>query len=212
MKFSVSLLAAGLVFVTGDVAVAQLRNAGGNAEVAKVEQANKEVSSIQCKFSRTTKVAALKDAAKVDGDFFFQAPKNLSMKYSDGEAFVVTEDNVSMSVGGRARTLRSSNRNVEDLSATLLSCIKGQVSAIDGKLASAKTVGKNIVFKIDTDLRVGRNTVNSVELAYDKVSLTLVSLRLTEADGSYTLYELKDKSLNKQIDASVFAHAKKRRG
>lgn len=212
MNFKVSIVAASLAFALGGAAMAQLRNADGNADVAKVEQANKEVSSIQCKFSRTTKVAALKDAAKAEGDFFFLSPTNLSMKYTDGEAFVVTEDNVSMSVGGRARTLRSSNRNVEDLSATLLSCIKGQVSAIDGKLTSAKTVGKNLVFKIDTDLRVGRNSVKSVELAYDKTNLTLVSLRLTEADGSYTLYELKDKTLNKAIDPSVFTHAKKRRG
>ena len=61
-------------------------------------------------------------------------------------------------------------------------------------------------------MKVGRNTVSSVELAYDKKDLSLASLKLIEADGSYTLYELKGKTFNKTIDAKVFKHPGKGKG
>ncbi len=190
---------------------AQLKKADGNSEIKKVQEANKNTSSIQCPFVRTTKVAAINSTTTSDGTFYFSAPDNLSMKYSDGENLIVTADNVSLSVGGKVRTLRAGNRHVEDLSATLLACVKGQISNIEGTLLSAKTSGKNIVFKIKTDLTVGRNKVSTLELAYDKTDLTLVSLNMLEADGSNTLYELKSKTLNKSIDSSVFEHPKQQR-
>ncbi len=212
MNLKITILAAAAI-LSSAVASAQLKNANGNAEVNKVQEANAKVSSIQCQFSRTTKVAAIKDATKVDGNFYFTAPSNLSMKYDSGELFVVTDDNVSMTVGGKTRTLRSSNRHVEDLSETLLACVKGQVTAIEGTLKSAKEVGKNIVFKIDSDMKVGRNSIKNIELTYSKKDCTLNTMKLIEADGSYQLYELKTKTLDKSIDQSVFAHpnAKKRK-
>ncbi|MCI5778065.1 MAG: outer membrane lipoprotein carrier protein LolA [Bacteroidales bacterium] len=213
MNFKVIFLATAAMMSLSLTSLAQLKNANGNALVTKVQDANKSVSSIQCPFVRTTKVAALKDAATSNGTFYFQSPTNLCMKYADGELFVVTEDNVSMSVGGKARTLRSSNRHVEGLSSTLISCIRGQVSAIEGNLKSAKGSGQNIVFKIETDMKVGRNSITSIELTYAKKDCTLNTLKLIEADGSYTLYDLKEKTLNSSIDAKVFEHAviKKRR-
>ncbi len=199
--------------LSSSLASAQLKNINGNAEVTKVEEANKQISSMQCQFSRTTKIAALKDATKADGDFYFAAPSNLAMKYANGELLVVTNDNVSMTVGGKTRTLRSSNRHVEDLSATLLACVKGNISAIDGTLKSAKANGQAITFKIDANMKVGRSSINAIELSYNKKDCTLNSLKLIEPDGSYQLYELKTKTLNSTIDSATFSHpnTKKRR-
>lgn len=187
---------------------AQLKNADKNADVAKVLDANKSVTSIQCPFTRTTKVAAIATSTKSDGQFYYSQPENLAMKYTDGEVFVVTDDNVSITVGGKARTLRSGNHHVEDLAETLLACVAGDLSEIDGKLTSSKTQGQNIVFVISTDLKMGRNSITSLELAYNKKDLTLASLKMVEKDGSYTLYQLGDKTLNKSIDAKTFEHAK----
>lgn len=206
-KTGLFAIAAALILPT--FASAQLKGADKNADVAKILQANKSVSTIQCPFSRTTKVAAIADAAKSEGNFYFESPNNLAMKYSDGEIFVVTEENVSLSVGGKARTLRAGNHHVEDLAETLVACIRGDVAAIeDGTLKSSKTQGNNIVLTISTEMKVGRNSVTTIELAYCKKDYTLVYLKLVEKDGSYTLYELKDKTLNKAIDAKTFEHAK----
>ena len=190
---------------------AQLKNAENNADIKKIEAANKEVSTIECGFVRTTTVAAVKSETKSEGTFYFSNPTNLSMKYADGETFVVTADNVSVTIGGKSRTLRSGNRHVEALSETLLHCVKGEVSAVEGTLSSAKTVGKNVVLKIATNMSMNRSKVKTIELAYDKNDGTLVSLNMIEADGSSTKYDLQEKKLNKPIDAKVFEHAKKKK-
>lgn len=208
-KAGLLAIAAALIFPIASSA--QLKNANGNADVAKVLEANKSVTTIQCPFTRTNKVAALSTSKKSDGKFYFSAPDNLAMKYADGEIFVVTADNVSLSVGGKARTLRSGNHHVEDLSETLLACVKGDLNAIDGKLSSSKTQGASLVFNIATDLKVGRNSITGLELTYSKKDLTLTSLKMIEKDGSFTLYQLGDKTLNKSIDSKTFEHAKARK-
>lgn len=205
-KSGLLALAAALMFPIASSA--QLKNANGNAEIAKVREANKSVTTIQCPFSRTTKVAALSSSTKSDGKFYFSTPDNLAMKYADGEVFIVTAENVSLSVGGKARTLRSGNHHVEDLSETLLACVKGDIATIEGKLSGTKTQGANIVFNIATDLKVGRNSITGLELAYSKKDMTLTSLKMIEKDGSYTLYQLGDKTLNKSIDAKTYEHVK----
>ncbi len=205
-KLGLIAIAAALLIPT--FANAQLQKASGNADVTKVQEANKKVTTIQCPFTRTTKVAAIKDATTSEGTFYFENPSNLAMKYSDGEMFVVTTDNVSLTVGGKARTLRAGNHHVEELAGTLLSCVKGDLSSINGTLKSTKTQGNNIIFNIASEMKVGRNEISTIELSYNKKDLTLTSLKLVEKDGSYTLYTLKDKTLNKSIDAKNFEHAK----
>ncbi len=207
-KLGFIAIAAALLFPTLAHAD-ELKNASKNADVTKVSEANKKISTIQCPFSRTTKVAVIKDAPKPEeGNFYFQTPNNLAMKYTSGEIFIVTEDNVSLTIGGKARTLRSGNHHVEELSNTLLACIKGDLKSIDGTLKSSKVKGNDIIFVIETEMKVGRNSVTSIELAYNKTDYTLTSLKLIEKDGSYTLYELGTKTLNKSIDAKTFEHAK----
>lgn len=191
-------------------AAGQLQGANGNADVAKVEKANAGLTTMQCPFVRTTKVAALKDAAKEEGTFVFESPEKLSMRYKSGELFVVSQDNVSMGSGNRVRTVKTTNRNVGELAATLIACVRGKLQQIAGKFAGVKTVGHNLQFTIKTDLNVGRNRVTKVELAYAKSDLSLVSLNLVEEDGSYTLYELKEKKMGSAVDQKAFEVADRR--
>lgn len=60
-------------------------------------------------------------------------------------------------------------------------------------------------------MKVGRNSITGLELTYSKKDLTLTSLKMIEKDGSFTLYQLGDKTLNKSIDAKTYEHAKARK-
>lgn len=200
--------------MTSVVANAQLKNASGNATLAKIEEANKKVTALQCPFTRTQKVAALNSSTKAEGTFYYASPSSLSMKYSGSkESFVVTEDNVSMTTAdGKSRKLRSGNHRVEDLAETLVACVKGNVTAIEGKLKSAKTVGKTTVVTIETDIVKVRSKITSVELTYDNSDYTLKTLKMIEADGSYEQYDLGSKTLNGSIDKAVFTHSERKKG
>lgn len=195
---------------TPTFALAQLEGVQGHPEVGQVEQANAKLTTMQCPFVRTTKVAALKESTKSEGTFCFSSPERLSMRYKNGELFVVGDESVSMGQGSRVRTVKTTNRGVGELAATLVACVRGRLKQIAGKLVGVKTVGHTTLFTIKTDLSVGRNKVTKVELAYAKSDMSLVSLNMVEDDGSYTLYELKDKTLGKPIDAKTFEVADKR--
>ena len=199
--------------LTSVLANAQLKNASGNALLSKIEDANKKVTSIQCPFSRTQKVAALNSSTKADGTFYYANPSNLSMKYTGSkESFVVTEDNVSMTTAdGKSRKLRSGNHRVEDLAETLVACVKGNVSSIEGTLKSAKTVGKTTVITIATEIVKVRSKITTVELTYDNSDYTLKTLKMIEADGSFEQYDLANKTINGNIDKSVFTHSERKK-
>ena len=186
---------------------AQLQKADGNANVSKVASANASLSSLQCPFKRTVKQAALSEASSAAGSFFFASPSSLCMKYDSGDNLVIADGKVAMNLGGKQRTLNSGNHHVEDLAETLLACVQGKVASIDGTLESAKSVGQKLVFSISTDLTVARAKIVKMEVAYDASDLTLASIKLFEKDGSYQLYELSSKSINKSIDKSVFTIA-----
>ncbi len=182
---------------------AELKNAN-NDLLNKVKSANEQVSTMTCKFTQTKKLSYIKDTTKKSGDFNYTKPSSLSMKYTDGEAVIINNKNVTLGMNGKVRNVKTKNKNVESLAATLLACMSGNVAELDGTLTSAEQKSNAIVFKIDVDFSVGKGDISKLELQYDKSDMTLKSLNMIESDGSYTLYELQTKTLNKAIDESVY--------
>lgn len=191
-------------------AMAQLKNANDES-INEIAKANEKVTTIQCAFCRTQQMEGMTNAAKSDGDFRYTKPGQLSMVYADGELFVINNDQVAVGKKGKTRNLRATNKHVEDLASTLLACMSGKVATLNGSLKKKDTTAKQIVFTIDVDYKMGRSKVNQLELKYDKSDLTLSSLKLTEEDGSYTTYELKSKTLNKEIPAETYTIKKNKK-
>ena len=183
---------------------AQLKNAN-SAELSTIKSANEKVQSIQCKFKRTQKMAYLDKDVVSEGDFFYTKSNKLSMKYSDGEKMIINGDRVAVGKDGKVRNMRAKNHHVEDLSATLLLCLSGNLNELDGTLKSVKKGAKEYDVNIDVDFKMGRNKIKGLELKYDAKDLTLNSLKMIEDDGSYTFYELQKKTLNQSIDEKNYA-------
>ncbi|MCQ2229754.1 MAG: outer-membrane lipoprotein carrier protein LolA [Bacteroidales bacterium] len=193
-----------LVALSFTCATAQLKNAEGNSVISKIKAANEKVNTISCKFDRTIKQAMLDQPAKSDGDFNYTKSRKLSMKYTSGEQVVVNENEVLIGKKGKTRNLKASNKHVESLVNTLLGCVSGNVNSLEGTLESVKETGGKTLITVDVDnFKVGQSKVTKVELEYGS-DLIIQSIKMIEADGSYTFYELQTKSLNKQIDESVY--------
>ncbi|MCQ2214927.1 MAG: outer membrane lipoprotein carrier protein LolA [Bacteroidales bacterium] len=191
-------------------AMAQLQNAN-DASLNEIAKANEKVTTIQCDFSRTQKMEGMTKASTSDGKFCYTKPKQLSMVYNDGETFVINNDQVAVGKTGKTRNLKATNKHVEDLATTLLACMSGKVNTLEGTLKKTDNSGKQIVYTIAVDYKMGRSKVKELELKYDKSDLTLASLKLTEDDGSFTTYELKTKTINKDIPAETYAIKKNKK-
>ena len=189
------------LFATLSSIEAQLKNANNSAELNSIKSANEKVQTIQCQFKRTQKMSYLNSDVTSQGDFYFTKADKLSMLYSDGEKMIINGDKVAIG--------KDENHHVEDLSSTLLSCMAGSLTDLEGSLKSAKKGAKEYVVEIAVNFKVGRSKISNLELKYDAKDLTLNSLKMIEEDGSYTLYELQKKTLNKEINNSVYSTDKK---
>lgn len=193
-------------------ASAQLKNADGNAAIAKIKTANEKVTTISCKFNRTIKQAMIDKATESSGDFNYTRATKLSMKYTTtDESVVINEGEVALGKKGKTRNMKSTSKHAEPLVNTLLGCVSGDLSKLDGTLESVKEAGGVTTILVDVDnFRVGQSRVTKVEIKYGS-NLIIQSIKMIESDGSYTLYELQSVATNKAISESVYAIAKSKK-
>ncbi len=198
------------IFLTAAIAImticanAELKNASGNALINEVKTANEAVKSISCKFTQTKNMAFISSPTTKEGNFNYTKPDKLSMKYADGEAVIINEGNVTLGMNGKVRNVKAQNKRVESLASTLLSCMSGKIAELDGTLTSAEKKGNYVTFKIKVEFTVGKGDITDLELQYDVKDKTLKTMKMIEADGSYTLYELQTKTLNSKISDDVY--------
>lgn len=188
---------------------AQLKNITNKDVVEKIKTANASIETIQCKFKQTKEIAMVNNPVVSDGDFYFTKPDQLGMKYTNGEVMIINKDNVSIGKKGKVRNVKSKNKQVEALASTLLACMCGDVSKLNGTLEKMNDGAKEISFFVKVKFSVGKGHIEKLELVYDKKDMTVKSMKMIEADGSFTLYELQTKTLNKKIDPKVYEQSKK---
>lgn len=209
MKKSIIATIVGLSFVF--VANAQLKGVTSfnEAIVKNLKNGNASVTSITSKFTETQKLSFMNSATEKKGDFYFVKPDQLSMLYTNDEVMIINKENVTIGKKGKVRNVKSKNKQVEALAQTLLSCMSGDVTSLNGTLESAKQDAKEVTLKVNVNFTVGKSMISKLELKYDKSDMTFKSLKMIQSDGSYQLYELQGKAKNKEVKQSVFTYSKK---
>ncbi len=209
MRKLIIAIVIGLSFAIG--ANAQLKGVSSANEgiVNNLKKGNSNVTSLSSKFTETQKMSFLTTSTEKAGDFYFVKPNQLSMLYTNGEVMIINKENVTIGKKGKIRNVKSKNKQVEALAQTLLACMSGDVSSLNGTLESAKQDVKEIVLSVKVSFTVGKSMISNLELKYDKKDMTFKSLKMIQADGSYQLYELQNKEKNKDVTPSVFNYTKK---
>lgn len=199
----------GMIFAFG--ANAQLKgvSSADEAIVKSLKSGNANVTSLVSKFTETQKMSFMNTSTEKAGDFYFVKPNQLSMLYTNNEVMIINNENVTIGKKGKVRNVKSKNKQVEALAQTLLACMSGDVSLLNGTLESAKQDAKEVSLKVKVNFTVGKSVITNLELKYDKKDMTFKSLKMIQADGSYQLYELQSKEKNKNVDAAVFTYNKK---
>ncbi len=201
MKKLILLFTALMVLSTAN---AELKN--GNATlINEVKTANSGTKTISCKFTRTQKMAMVTTAQTKDGQFNYTKPNRLSMKYVDGETVIIKDGKVTVSMGGQVHNVKATNKQVDALATTLLACMSGDLNMLDGEMTGAEKKNGLITFKIKVDFSVGKMSYSALEIQYDTKDMTLKNMNMIQADGSYTLYSLQEKTVNGKIEDSVYS-------
>lgn len=179
------------------------------AVLAKIEKANGSLSTI---VSPVTETRTLPNGKKFvsNGNFYFSSPDLLAIHYTNpaGDYLIsnATEIAQKRKQGKNFRFSLKKNETMQALSSTLLWCISGKLiklaEAHNASVTTSEADGFiNVVFT--AEVRNGRD-FKKIELCYDKATMRIKSMALTDKQNIVTKYTMDKPQYATEIDAALF--------
>lgn len=205
---NLSLLA--FVLLSSIALKAQTISDADAATLSKIKQANEKHTSITSTFKQTKHMPVLGEKILSNGSFYYAKPEQLAMRYDDpkGDLMLINNDKATLISSGKKREVSTkSNAKMRGMKSILASFMQGDVMQVGADKIAVKEVGNHIVVTAELG-KANKSNISKVIGSYDKNDLTISILRTEEADGTYIIYELVGKQLNKAIDSKVFQASK----
>lgn len=179
------------------------------AVLAKIEKANESLSTI---VSPVTETRTLPNGKKFvsNGNFYFSSPDLLAIHYTNpaGDYLISNKTEIAQKrkQGKNFRFSLKKNETMQALSSTLLWCISGKLiklaEANNASVTTSEADGFiNVVFT--AEVRNGRD-FKKIELCYDKTTMRIKSMALTDKQNIVTKYTMDKPQYATEIDAALF--------
>ena len=177
--------------------------------LAKIEKANESLSTI---VSPVTETRTLPNGKKFlsNGNFYFSSPDLLAIHYTNpaGDYLISNKTEIAQKrkQGKNFRFSLKKNETMQALSSTLLWCISGKLiklaEANNASVTTSEADGFiNVVFT--AEVRNGRD-FKKIELCYDKATMRIKSMALTDKQNIVTKYTMDKPQYATEIDAALF--------
>lgn len=203
-----------MVFISAFLAVVLSVNAAGISEQAKavltkIEKANESLTTITSPVTETRTLPNGKNFVS-NGSFYFTSPNLLAISYTNpaGDYLIINTEQISQK-RKQGKTFKMSlkkNETMQELSNTLLWCISGKlIKLAEANNASVTTSEANGVINVvfTAEVKGGRD-FKKIELSYDKATMRLKSMAMTDKNNVVTKYTMDKPQYGAAIDASVF--------
>ena len=199
------------------VAFLTLAVSAGAAEISeqtksvltKIEKANEGITTIS---SPVTEVKTMPNGKefKSAGNFYYSAPELLAIRYTDpeGDYLVVNTEVVAQKrkTGKSFKFALDKNERMQLLSGTLLWCISGKLldlaEAHNATVTSSESNGQ-IVLAFTANAKEAKD-FKKIELTYDKATLKIKSMAMTDKSNIVTKYTIDKPQYGASIEASIF--------
>lgn len=179
------------------------------AVLAKIEKANESLSTI---VSPVTETRTLPNGKKFvsNGNFYFSSPDLLAIYYTNpaGDYLISNKTEIAQKrkQGKNFRFSLKKNETMQALSSTLLWCISGKLiklaEANNASVTTSEADGIiNVVFT--AEVKKGRD-FKKIELCYDKATMRIESMALTDKQNVVTKYTMDKPQYATEIDAALF--------
>ncbi|MDR0661386.1 MAG: outer membrane lipoprotein carrier protein LolA [Prevotellaceae bacterium] len=200
-----------LVILTSIAVNAQTISSADAAILDKIKQANDKHTSIVSNFKQLKHMPILGENILSNGKFHYNRPEQLAMVYENpkGDLLLISNDKMTMVASGKRREASTkSNAKMRGMKNILASFIQGNIQQAGADKISIKET-QNLYIVTAEIGKANKSNISKATAQYDKSDLTITLLNLEESDGTYTVYELVGKQLNKLIDQSIFQAPKK---
>lgn len=205
-KTAVSLIA--FLVAVLSVSAAQISEQA-KAVLAKIEKANESVNTVS---SPLTEVKTMPNGRQfvTEGNFYYSSPDMLAIRYKnpEGDYLVInTEEIAQKKKSGKSFKMSiKKNETMQALSSTLLWCVSGKILKLaetNNAAVATSEAGGMIQVVLTAEVK-GERGFKKIELSYDKATLKLKSMAMTDKNNIVTKYTMDKPVYNSSIDASVF--------
>jgi outer membrane lipoprotein-sorting protein len=179
------------------------------AVLVEIEKANDSVNTLS---SPLTEIKTMPNGRQFvsTGDFYFSSPDLLAIRYTSpaGDYLVVNAEEIAQKKknGKSFKFSLEKNETMKTLSSTLLWCVSGKLL----KLAEANKADVNVSESGDVlqvvltaEVKTERG-FKKIELSYDKTTMRLKSMAMTDKNNVVTKYTMDKPQYGVAIDSSVF--------
>jgi len=203
-----------MVLISAFIAAALSVSAAGmsdqtKAVLAKIEKANESLTTITSPVTETRTLPNGKNFVS-NGSFYFTSPNLLAISYTNpaGDFLIINTEQISQKrkQGKTFKLSLQKNETMQELSNTLLWCISGKlIKLAEANNASVTTSEANGVIKVvfTAEVKGGRD-FKKIELCYEKATMRLKSMAMTDKNNVVTKYTMDKPEYGTAIDASVF--------
>ncbi|MDR2466554.1 MAG: outer membrane lipoprotein carrier protein LolA [Prevotellaceae bacterium] len=200
----VALLSALCVPADGQI----LKNAD-SLIIEKIRQANAQYTALTSNFKQIKHLPYLKEKVVSTGKFFYAKPDRLAMKYLEpaGDMMLINGDKFFMSAAGKiSKTTAKANAKMRKMKSILSACLQGDVKQMEYAAITCEEHPDrySVAVELDDKGKGKGGTVRKVTVDYDRSDFTPSNLKIEEADGTYSLYELSSKEFNRPPAEDVF--------
>lgn len=189
--------------------LASLSLSAQETALAKIAAANAKAGDIQASFEQSKVIGASGRVIKSSGVLYFSGKSSLAMIYDqpEGDLLVISGNSVKMTRGGKPAVYDASkNARMKSLKSILLNCIGGtpDIAAKDnGTTLKINELSDGYVVTLEAP--EGQTMGYSlITLTYRKSDSMLIRMKMTEATGISTTYNISDIQTGGSLDSSVF--------
>lgn len=161
----------------------------------ELQEKNKDVVSINCRFKQTRQVSYLANPAVKEGNFSFTKPNDILLAFDDGDYIKMTSDYFEMKTGANvAKTKVTANPMLKNLSSILSTCVLGDFESMnkDFTVFIDQSNTEWVVTLTPKQSKIASKITNIV-ISFDKSDMSLNLLMMVEKTGDYTAYNFTDK-------------------
>lgn len=178
----------------------------------RILRLNEHDATVVAQFTETHVHAKKKQTTKKEGDLYFKNPDALALRYTtpQGDYSIIREDKFLVKQGAKKQGFVMNPKNPSKmfvLRNTLLYALAGNVEAA-AKANNAKVKCEESATRFVCKLTVKGNPtqgVTALQLVYEKVEGHLLILRIDEANGNRTTYELSNAVERQTIPEEVWS-------
>ena len=172
---------------------------------------HKEKETFVAPFIETTVMPKMKKETVKKGTMYFAAPDALLMKYSDpaGDYSLIKDGKFNVKRKANVQSVPMNPKNMSQLYTlreTLLGSLTGDLKRVaeenEAEVSCKEAAGKYHCTLTKKQPKAAG--VNTLELIYDKRTGALLSLKLIQANGNYTVYDTPDIKSGVSISADTW--------